>query len=87
MLLWLPRWWKLVIHVKVLGFLRDYFPGKQMPFPAEVPGGATVGEAFDELGLPRNKPRIILVNSARADLDRVLEDGDTLVAMTAVSGG
>jgi sulfur carrier protein ThiS len=77
----------MVIHVKVLGFLRDYFPDKQMPMTVDVPSGASVSEVFDQLGLPREKPRIILVNADRADLDRVLEDGDTLVAMIPVGGG
>ena len=77
----------MVIKLKLLGHLREYLPGGGMIVDMKVAAGATVGEVFDEVGMPRDKPRIILVNQQRAHLDVVLEEGDTVVGLSAVGGG
>ena len=66
----------MVITVKLFGDLRDYLPEGKMVCRAEAADGSTVGEVLDHFGVPRDKPRIILVNSHRSRLERVLEDGD-----------
>ena len=77
----------MVIKLKMLGCLQDYLPEGRLPYTAEVADGATVGEVFDSLGLPHDRPRIILVNSSRAQIDYILEDGDTLVVIPTLTGG
>ena len=78
---------EMVIKLKMLGSLQDFLPDRKLPYSAEVEEGATVGEVFDSLGMPHDRPRIILVNSSRARVDYILEDGDTLVVIPTLTGG
>jgi len=77
----------MVITVKLFGHLRDYLPEKTKPCRAETADGSTVGDVLDKFGVPRDKPRVILVNSIRAQLDHVLEDGDVVAAFQVLAGG
>jgi len=53
----------------------------------EYPDGTVVEHIVDELKLPREKLGIVMVNSRHVDLDRVLQDGDTLALFPLVGGG
>jgi len=77
----------MVITVKLFGHLREYLPGKKMLCRAETAEGSTVGDVLDDFGVPHDKPRVILVNSARARLDHVLSDGDVVAAFQVLAGG
>jgi molybdopterin converting factor small subunit len=77
----------MVITVKLFGNLRDYLPEKTTVCSAEAADGSTVGDVLDRFGVPRDKPRIILVNSYRSRLEHVLEDGDVVAAFQVLPGG
>ena len=77
----------MVITVKLFGNLRNYLPEKKIVCSAEAADGSTVGDVFDRFGIPRDKPRIILVNSYRSQLEHVLQDGDVVAAFQVLPGG
>ena len=77
----------MVIQLKMFGGREKHLPEKQTPYPAEAAEGSTVGEVLDGFGVPRDKPRIMLVNSRHAHLDHVLQDGDILAVFPPVAGG
>lgn len=53
----------------------------------QYPPGTTVGQIVEEIGIPKNELGILLVNSRHVDLDRELQDGDTLALFPLVGGG
>jgi len=75
------------ITVKLFGDLRNYLPERTTVFRAGAADGSTVGDVLDSFGVPRDKPRIILVNSHRSGLEHVLEDGDVVAAFQVLRGG
>ena len=77
----------MVITVKLFGNLRNYLPEKKIVCSTEAADGSTVGDVLDRFGVPRDKPRIILVNSFRSRLEHVLEDGDVVAAFQVLPGG
>ena len=77
----------MVITVKLFGNLRNYLPEKKIVCSAEAADGSTVGDVLDRYGVPRDKLRIILVNSYRSRLEHVLEDGDVVAAFQVLPGG
>ena len=77
----------MVITVKLFGKLREHLPDKTIVCRAEAADGSTVGDVLDGFGVPRDKLRIILVNSYRSRLDHVLEDGDVVAAFQVLPGG
>ena len=77
----------MVITVKLFGNLRIYLPEKKTICSAEAPDGSTVGDVLDSFGVPRDKPRVILVNSHRSRREHVLEDGDVVAAFQVLRGG
>ena len=77
----------MVIQLKLFGGLESYLPRKQTPYPAEAAEGSTVGELLDSFGVPREKPRTILVNARHTQLDQILQDGDVLAVFPPIAGG
>ncbi len=77
----------MVITVKLFGNLRNYLPERKIVCSAEAADGSTVGDVLDSFGVPREKPRVILVNSYRSRLEHVLEDGDVVAAFQVLAGG
>jgi len=77
----------MVVYLKFFAGLREFLPGGQSPHPAEVPDGATVLEVLERFQVPRDKPRILLVNGRHADPAQVLREGDTLSVFPPVAGG
>jgi molybdopterin converting factor small subunit len=53
----------------------------------EYPDGTTVEQIVDELELPMEKLGIVMVNSRHVDLDREMNDGETLAIFPLVGGG
>jgi len=53
----------------------------------EYPEGTTVEQVVDELQLPLEKLGIVMVNNRHVDLDRELNEGDTLALFPLVGGG
>jgi len=53
----------------------------------DYPAGTTVGQVVEQLDLPMEKLGILMINSRHVDLERCLEDGDTLAIFPLVGGG
>jgi len=77
------------ITVKLFANLRELLPegGDGGSASMEVADGTTVGRVLDGLQVPGNMKLLILVNSAHADKDRVLEPGDVLAVFPPIAGG
>ncbi len=75
------------VHVKVFAGLRRFAPGGKSPFDLELEPGATVGDLLKRLGIPEDKPKILLVNGRHASLDRELSHGDEVSLFPPVAGG
>ncbi len=77
----------MIVKLKFFAGLRDHLPEGARPYPAELPDGATVGEVLDRYRVPRDKPKILLVNGRHVDLHDSLSDGDELCVFPPVAGG
>jgi molybdopterin converting factor small subunit len=77
----------MVIQLKMFGGLDKYLPEKKSPYAVEAAEGSTVGDVLDSFNVPRDKPRVTLVNSRHAPLDHVLHDGDIVAVFPPVAGG
>lgn len=53
----------------------------------DYPVGTRVGAVVAELDIPEETLGILMVNSRHVDLERVLEEGDTLAIFPLVGGG
>lgn len=53
----------------------------------DYPQGTTVADIVDDLGLPHGQLGILMINSRHVDLDRGLEEGETLAIFPLVGGG
>lgn len=77
----------MTVNLKFFAGLRSYLPGGASPYAAELPEGATVGDALRAFGVPEEKPRILLVNGRHAERTTVLRAGDLLSVFPPVAGG
>ncbi len=75
------------VQVKLFAGLRKLAPEGKSPFPLDLPEGATVGELLKVLGVPEDKPKILLVNGRHAGNDQALRDGDEVSIFPPVAGG
>ncbi len=53
----------------------------------EIDDGSTVGRLLEELAVPLDQAKLLLVNARHAELDQPLKDGDLLVVFPPVGGG
>jgi len=53
----------------------------------EYPVGTCVSEVVDELRIPNGLLGIVLINDIHADVDDLLNDGDTLCLLPFIDGG
>jgi molybdopterin converting factor small subunit len=77
------------VEVICYGAMRDYLPSDARDNPAvlDLGDGASIGELLDELGAPRRLAAYVLVNEEKADLGRVLLEGDAVTLMPPFTGG
>jgi molybdopterin converting factor small subunit len=77
------------ITVKLFATLRGYAaPGKGgRPFHAEIADGGAVRDLVRAIGIPRDLPRIVMVNARRVSIETTLKDGDTVSLFPAIGGG
>jgi molybdopterin converting factor subunit 1 len=74
------------VTVRLFAMLRER--AGQPELTLELPDGARVGEALDQLhGLAEGVPLVMAVNREYADEERVLDPGDELALIPPVSGG
>jgi sulfur carrier protein ThiS len=67
--------------------MRRFAPAGANEFEIELEAGAQVGHLLDQLGVPAANQAMVAVNGARAERDRPLNDGDTIVLFTPAEGG
>jgi molybdopterin converting factor small subunit len=75
------------VRVKCFTGMRRYAPGGQSEFEIVLAEGAQVAQLLAHLNVPADAAAIIAVNGARAEGDRLLRDGDTVVLFTPMEGG
>jgi sulfur carrier protein ThiS len=76
------------IRIELVGFLADTgLPGGYKGGEIELPPGATLRAAFEQLGVPQNTPVLLTINRRAAQLDQVLRDGDIVRLVPPISGG
>jgi sulfur-carrier protein len=82
-----------IVHMKVkvqlYAILAKYLPtnAHNKTTVLEVAEGISVQEVLNELMIPENMPKILLVNGRNAELDRVLAEGDTVSIFPPIAGG
>lgn len=77
------------VTVKLSTTLRDYVPSYQPEKPMEVETGedATVASLAEQLGLPLQEIKIVMVNGRQREVDTPMRDGDRVAYFPAVGGG
>jgi sulfur carrier protein ThiS len=74
------------ITVNVYANLRDY-TGGAASVNIDVDPGQTVADVLAQLGIPREKTKIIFVNSRAARLEDPLEGQERIDLFSAIGGG
>jgi molybdopterin converting factor small subunit len=77
------------VYVKLYALLRKHHPGpnRSVPLEVELPEGAVVADLVPALKLPTNIVRSAFVNNEVAQLQTVLQNGDTVGLFPPVVGG
>lgn len=77
------------IRLKAYASLHRFTPGAPLgkPVDLELPAEATVGEALELLGIPRDEARICFVNGRSRDADHPLCESDELAVFPPIGGG
>ena len=77
------------IEVRLFATFRDYLPagGAGFAYKKVLNGQTTVQDVIDELKLPSEIPKIIIVNGRHSNPDYALKDGDILSIFPPVAGG
>lgn len=77
------------VEVRVFATLRRYLPelGINEPRILEVPEGITLDEIRENLGLPAEEVKVIMVNHLQAAPEDLAVDGDRITYIPAVAGG
>ena len=76
---------QIAIELNLFATLRQFAP--QASGTHRVEAGTRVRELVLQLGIPEIKAKLIFINSVKATLDSVLEDGDRLGIFPPVGGG
>lgn len=80
----------MIIQVKIYGSLSHSVSvpdSLREGDKCHIPEGATVGQFFEMLNVPRQLSLIILVNGKHASRENVLKDGDSLHMLLPMTGG
>ena len=75
------------VRVRCFTGMRLYAPGGKGDFELEIEEGGRVEELLIQLGLPADARPFIAVNGLRAERDKRLSDGATVVLFTTSEGG
>jgi len=72
------------LEIKLFASLRKFNPELDK---IEVNEGTTIGELFDQAGIPPSEVAIVLVNGRHATLEQTLLDGETVAVFPPIAGG
>lgn len=77
------------IEVALYATLSQYLPKGSQGHKATMKcaDGATVGQVIDQLGIPKPRPTMVLVNGLRVGEDTSLKEGDVLALFPPLAGG
>ena len=75
------------VEVRIFADLRKYVSGSENPLPIELNEGATIQDLLAEIGIPREKIKVIFVNSHQESLDFKLSVGDRVGIFPPTGGG
>ena len=75
------------VHVHLFAYLTKYSPAGQEKFDLDLSPGATVGQLLDELGIPPDFEKRILVNGRHAEPSARLSEGDDVFIYPPAAGG
>lgn len=77
------------ITLKLLGPFRSLAPGadSEGAFYLELATGALLSDALQQVSLPADAPRVVLLNGIQHDDDPSLGDGDTITVFPPIAGG
>ncbi len=74
------------IKLSLYASLRALVGGKPS-VELEIEPGQTIGDVLQQLGIPRDQTRIVLVNSRHAALADPLQGGEHVAVFPAIGGG
>lgn len=77
------------VEVKLFATLRDYLPKGSGKFSCkmEIEGQTRIRDLLERLKIPKEIPKIILVNGIHGKEDQVLKEGDVVSIFPPVAGG
>lgn len=76
------------ITIKLFATLRQYIDeSKKGTSSLEMPENTKVREVLEQLKIPQDIPKIILVNAKQKTVEEVLYEGDTLSVFPPIAGG
>jgi molybdopterin converting factor small subunit len=75
------------VHVHLFAYLTKYSPTGQEKFDLDLSPGTTVGQLLDELGIPLDFEKRVLVNGRHAEPSTRLSDGDDVFIYPPAAGG
>ncbi len=80
----------MIVYIKISSSLKKYIPATDRRLDGDrynLPDKTSVSEIPDLLNLPENLAHIILINSRHTDPGNILNPGDTIEILPALSGG
>ncbi len=77
------------VEIRLFATFREFLPpGSSMfSFKKSLDKDTTVAQIIEELKLPENVPKIVIINGLHSTTDSVLKDGDVLSIFPPVAGG
>ena len=77
------------VKVKAYATLRDHLPSGTKDGQRELglEDGATIADVCEELGIPKDRVAIAIVNGRQKDIDHELDDGDEVALFPGIAGG
>ncbi len=75
------------IHVHLFAYLAQYSPTGKEKFDLDPGPGRTVGQLLEDLGIPRDFEKRVLVNGRHADPWVCVAEGDDVFIYPPAAGG
>jgi len=77
----------MIITVKSYASMKKYLAGLPPSGELQIPEGAPVGVVLQQLNVPPELKKVILVNGRHQSEDYLLQPGDVLVFFPPLEGG
>ncbi|MEJ2731081.1 MAG: MoaD/ThiS family protein [Deltaproteobacteria bacterium] len=73
------------IKIKLFASLQKFMPDSAENYAIEA--GITVGTLLQQLGIPKDRIKLVFIDSVRADLSSTLKGGERVGIFPPVGGG